>query len=126
MRPGPTSLVPVEGGHELVVSEPIPLHACLVKYQADGFTVKLVSVPGPTQAAWFATVEAARAAAARIVNRRTVEDMKRRFDPAQRYAMGQQKCPYRQPGGRTLCNEPCEQVSVWCLWHPKGRRREDC
>ena|SRR5687768_7391940 len=42
-----------------------------------------------------------------------------RFSPIQRYAMGQQCCPYPVPSG--TCDLPPEVGTVWCKWHPKGK-----
>lgn len=43
---------------------------------------------------------------------------KEHFTGPQRYAMGQQKCPFRM--GMTLCRQTPRMGSVWCEWHPLG------
>lgn len=43
---------------------------------------------------------------------------KEHFNPAQRLAMGQQKCPMRT--GATLCRQTPMVGTVWCQWHRFG------
>lgn len=60
--------------------------------------------------------------AADAVGRRTGADLMR-FDGAQRYAMGQGKCPFRDRGHPRLCEQTAEGHTVWCGDHRGGRAR---
>lgn len=121
--PGPVRRIAVEGGGELIVSSPIPLHYCLVKSVRGAVKVRLISTPDVCVPSFYDSLGQARQAASRIVNERVRVDMMTKFSGPQRYAMGQQKCPYAMYG--KLCNEPATGFSVWCDYHPKGRTRED-
>jgi hypothetical protein len=111
-----------------VYSKPVPIHRAEIRHQ--GGTVWEITFP--TLAARKVikpTVEKALEEAGRIIGYSAGRDFQS-FSASQRYAMGQQKCPYT-PGGmrakgdprelaKRLCNQPANVGTVWCEHHPGG------
>lgn len=116
--PGPVKFTSVEGGRLLVTSSPLPIHSVVIERQAAGYRLRLVTLPYETPEAWADTLASAKEKAARWVNRAALGSYGR-FSGPQRWAMGQQKCPYAMYG--KLCNQAAGVGTVWCVFHPNGR-----
>lgn len=108
-----------------VTSKPYPLAYATVRRKSTWeWAVRITSdlIPGPVR--FHATRELALAAAASMVSRRVAE-LWREGGPlngAQRYAVGQQQCPYWMKSH--VCGQAPEPGTVWCSWHPKGKRKD--
>lgn len=57
--------------------------------------------------------------ASETVARRARHLWRESYTGIQRYAIGQQKCPYWM--GSKVCGQPPEVGTIWCSWHPQGR-----
>lgn len=107
----------------LVTSEPIPIHhARVVRHGREAMWKVTFPSVIMGRSYQFATEADALKCAGDLVGRKAGADFDR-FTGIQRYAMGQQKCPYLM-SGRT-CDQSPEPGSVWCHWHPKGRIKKD-
>lgn len=71
----------------------------------------------------YADMSAALNCASDVVGRKAAIDL-HRFTGAQRYAMGQRRCPYLVSPGIT-CDQVQDIGTVWCSWHPHGKERKD-
>lgn len=109
----------------LITSKPIPLATAEVR-QAGPYEwkVRIISdlVPGPVRTLG-SRVEAVISASAMVTKRANALWREGGpFNHQQRYAMGQQACPYWMKAH--VCGQAPEPGTVWCDWHPKGKRKE--
>lgn len=101
-----------------------PVAHGVIRKQGNGlWLVKVTSLP-PTE------VRSVQVADESTAKRRISEWLSRlagtvmqKFNPQQRYAIGQQECPYL--AGQAVCGQPPEVGSVWCEWHPHGKARKE-
>lgn len=111
-------------GRFVIVAHPHPLHHATVTKEGTHRTGFYWVVRYPTfglvSARVYQTESAALIDAADAIGRRTGQELMR-FDAAQRYAMGQQKCPYREKGHPRLCDGPADPGTVWCGNHRGGK-----
>jgi hypothetical protein len=101
----------------VVTSKPYPIHHATVKLRGGVWEIRYPST-GRRETAYEADRDRALVRAAETVSKAAGAAMGR-FTGPQRYAMGQQQCPYQL--GSTVCRSPAEPGTVWCHWHPRGK-----
>ena len=121
--------VRVEGnadkGEFMICAHPFPLHHATVVKHGNArvgwsWVVRFPTFGGVHPALVFDDMTKALNAASVAIGLRSGKEMMR-FDAAQRYAMGQQKCPYREKGHPRLCEGPADPGTVWCGNHRGGK-----
>ena len=118
-------VVKLSDSHLKVISDPHPIHTAHVQLQASGaWKVTLPTMP-LSRSFMDASMSDALNRAGDWVGRAAGIELQR-FRPTQRYAMGQQRCPYLLDRySRKACNGAPEVGTVWCSWHPGGRVAPD-
>jgi hypothetical protein len=108
-----------------IVTRPYPLATVeVIKVGPYEWTVRLISDFIPGRGYTYGSEDSARVHGSAMAVRRANAMWREGgpFSGQQRYAVSRGQCPY------WLRNRACgvspEEGSVWCPWHPKGRRIE--
>lgn len=102
-----------------VESIPYPIHRAKVRFNDGLWIVTFPTIKG-AERVLSDNMEKALTAAGRIVGL-AAGSVLQTFTPAQRYAMGQQQCPYAGKGATRVCGLAPEVGSVWCEHHKGGK-----
>lgn len=117
MAPVEVNGVRTEGAFRLW-SIPYPVHHGLVTADGRLWAFHLTSVPNISTKHRYHLQGLAQQAGSQIISLKAGQDMAAKFNRVQRMAMGQQQCPRLM--GSTVCGEPAQMGTVWCMWHPYG------